>query len=232
MRTISKKTHGVLQLMRDNQGVAMIEFAFVAPLMAMLIVSGIELANYVQAHSRVSEIANTVADNAARVQSGVDESDITQVFAGANIIGSSIDFEDNGRVVLSSLQQNGRTGTSSGQMIEWQRCWGNLTTVAPAYGTQGKGKTTPLCQMEWVRRAIRLHPQMAYQSCLSKFPIDIHHCFCTASLVKRPSVMKAPSPCASRATEQSLMVVAPLSTPAPDRRSGKSHFPTRTIMVS
>ena len=141
MRTISKKTHGVLQLMRDNQGVAMIEFAFVAPLMAMLIVSGIELANYVQAHSRVSEIANTVADNAARVQSGVDESDITQVFAGANIIGSSIDFEDNGRVVLSSLQQNGRTGPSSGQMIEWQRCWGNLTTVAPAYGTQGKGKT-------------------------------------------------------------------------------------------
>ena len=31
------------------------------------------------------------------------------------------------------------TGTNGGQMINWQRCWGDLE-VAPAYGEEGTGR--------------------------------------------------------------------------------------------
>lgn len=126
------------RLMRDMRGLAFVEFAFAAPIFLALILGGLELTNLAIAHLRVSQLAMTVADDAGRVTTGVDEANIYEVFAGAGVIGSSIDFERNGRIVLSSLEDNGQSGTNAGQMIRWQRCWGDLD-VEPAYGRQGTG---------------------------------------------------------------------------------------------
>jgi hypothetical protein len=128
------------RLARDEGGLAFIEFAFAAPVLLLLILGGLELANYALAHLRVNQIAMTVADNAGRVTTGIDEANVHEVFAGAEVIGVPIDFEANGRVVLSSLQPNGQTGANEGQMINWQRCWGDLN-VAPRYGVEGDGRT-------------------------------------------------------------------------------------------
>lgn len=128
------------RLLRDEEGLAFIEFAFAAPILLLLILGGLELANYAVAHLRVNQIAMTVADNAGRVTTGIDEANVYEVFAGAEVIGEPIDFEENGRVVLSSLQHNGRNGGNEGQMINWQRCWGDLDTD-PAYGVEGDGRT-------------------------------------------------------------------------------------------
>lgn len=130
----------VRRLIRDQHGVAFIEFAFAAPMLLTLMLGGVELTNFLLAHMRVNQIAVTVADNAGRIPVAVDEANIYEVFAGARVLGQDITFEDHGRVVLSSLQNNGRTGTTAGQMIHWQRCWGKLA-IAPSYGVQGKGRT-------------------------------------------------------------------------------------------
>ncbi|WFL76642.1 pilus assembly protein [Altererythrobacter arenosus] len=127
------------RLVRDDSGLAFIEFAFIAPIFLVLVLAGLEISNLAIAHLRVSQIAMTVADNAGRVDAGIDEANIHEVFAGAQIVGKSLDFEDHGRVVLSSLEQNGRTGGNRGQMIRWQRCWGALE-VDPAYGVEGDGE--------------------------------------------------------------------------------------------
>lgn len=126
-------------LHRSQDGVAMIEFAFAAPIFVVLVLSGLELTNLAVAQMRVSQMAMTVADNAGRVSTGIDEANVHEVMAGADVIGGSIDFEPNGRIVLSSLQDNEKTDSSKGQTILWQRCWGDLG-VAPAYGAEGKGK--------------------------------------------------------------------------------------------
>lgn len=123
----------------------MLEFAFALPLVLGLGLGGLETANLALAHLRVSQIAMTVADNAGRVQTSIDEADINEVFTGARIIGESIDFEDNGRIVLSSLQHNGLAGADEGQMINWQRCTGDLDPAqhpeaAPAYGVEDDGR--------------------------------------------------------------------------------------------
>ncbi|WP_226633295.1 TadE/TadG family type IV pilus assembly protein [Novosphingobium profundi] len=128
------------ELEADESGVAIIEFALIAPLFLMVLCTGLELANYARAQLRVSEIAMSVADNAGRVMGGIDEANVQEVFAGAASIGESIDFEANGRIVLSSLETNGRSGRNAGQMIRWQRCWGE-GDFDPAYGTQGTGRT-------------------------------------------------------------------------------------------
>lgn len=127
------------RLRRDENGLAFIEFAFAGPIFVVLVLGGLELANLVISHMRVSHMAMTVADNAGRTTSGIDEANIYEVIAGAELIGAPLNFEPNGRVVLSSLEPNGKTGADNGQMIRWQRCWGDLD-IDPAYGEQGDGK--------------------------------------------------------------------------------------------
>ena len=127
------------RLGRDERGVAFVEFAFAAPVLLFLTLGGLELANYALTHLKVNQIAMTVADNAGRVTTGIDEANVYEVFAGARVVGESMGFEENGRIVLSSLQDNGESGGDHGQMINWQRCWGDLD-VDPAYGEQGDGR--------------------------------------------------------------------------------------------
>ena len=127
------------KLRHESRGIAMTEFALSLPILLTLILGGLEVANYALAHLRVSQLAMTVADNAGRVDTTIDESDVYEVFAGASLVGSPIDFRDNGRIVLSSLQHNGYHDWREGQMINWQRCWG-LLEVEPAYGDQGDGR--------------------------------------------------------------------------------------------
>jgi hypothetical protein len=128
------------RLRHDERGVALVEFAVAAPVLLFLILGGLEVVNYALAMLKVNQIAMTVADNAGRVTTGIDEANVYEVFAGAGVIGDSMDFKKHGRIVLSSLQDNEQTGGNHGQMINWQRCWGDLG-VAPSYGTEGTGRT-------------------------------------------------------------------------------------------
>ncbi len=137
---ISNQCSAGLRRLKDaSEGIALTEFALALPVLLTLILGGLETANFALAHLRVSQIAMTAADNAGRVDTAIDEANIYEVFSGAELVGEAIDFELNGRLVLSSLQDNGRTGSTAGQMINWQRCMGRLN-VAPAYGAEGTGR--------------------------------------------------------------------------------------------
>ena len=115
--------------LRDStSGLALTEFAFSLPILLALGLFGLETANFAMAHLRISNIAMMTADNAARVRDSIDEADVIELFTGAKMTGAGIDFAQNGRIVLSSLENNGTT-----QWIRWQRCDGALN-VAPAYG--------------------------------------------------------------------------------------------------
>jgi len=131
--------HFFSELKRDNSGLALIEFAMALPLWLILALGGLEMANLATAHMRVSQIAMTVADNASRVEPTIDESDIYEIFAGAEEMGGPLNFEANGRIVLSSLQHNEQSDEDEGQMINWQRCYGDLAEVS-AYGTEDAGR--------------------------------------------------------------------------------------------
>lgn len=123
----------------DESGMALVEFALSLPVVLMLVLGGLEASNLALTHLRVSQVAVTTADNAARVKVQMDESDVEEIFAGAEVVGKSIDLAAHGRVVLSSIEDNGRPGNGRGQMIRWQRCHGSKNEP-PAYGREGKGK--------------------------------------------------------------------------------------------
>ena len=130
----------IRQIRGSQEGVAFVEFALAFPILVIVASGGVELANLALVHVRLNQIAETAADNAARVRTQIDEVDIGTIFTGVNLVGQPIDFTNNGRVVLSSVQDNGLTGAKHGQWIRWQRCYGSYN-VAPAYGTEGTGQS-------------------------------------------------------------------------------------------
>jgi hypothetical protein len=98
---------------------------------------GIEVANYSIASIRCSQIAMSVADNAARVRDSIDEADINEAMIGAKQMGEGVKFAENGRIILSSLEPN---AAKTGQYIRWQRCYGKKV-VTSLYGAEGKGQS-------------------------------------------------------------------------------------------
>jgi hypothetical protein len=108
---------------------ALTEFALSLPVLMILGMGGLETANFALAHLRVSNIAVLTADNAARIRDSIDEGNVVELMTGAMLTGDSIAFRENGRIILSSLENDGTT-----QWIRWQRCAGALE-VEPRYGT-------------------------------------------------------------------------------------------------
>ena len=129
-----------LPIIEDTSGLALLEFAFTAPVMLLIGLGGMETANLAIAHLQVSQIAMLVADNASRARESIDEADIREIFTGADITGDAIDFSVNARVILSNLEDNGLSGSDKGQWIRWQRCYGGNTSFSSSYGNENDGK--------------------------------------------------------------------------------------------
>jgi len=126
------------RLRPDESAISMVEFGIALPVMVLMGVLGIEVTSMASAHMQVSQLALSVADNASRlgqtdngaVTPTVAESDIDAVMFGAIKQGEALDFENNGKVILSSLERDTATGR---QYIHWQRCAGELERDS-AYG--------------------------------------------------------------------------------------------------
>lgn len=132
-----------LRLVGDRRGVVMIEMAFCIPIMLLLGFGGLEMANLTLAHTRISQIGLSTADNASRIAVGsslslprVREIDINEIFTGAEEQGAGLNLGARGRIILSSLERNG----DDGQWIHWQRCYGKLA-VKSTFGKEGDGAT-------------------------------------------------------------------------------------------
>lgn len=141
--TVSRCIRGVKRLWHDRRGLAMIEFALVAPVVLILGTCGLEMANYAIVRMRLSQITVTVADNISRV--GLDnglsvtqltENDVNDTFGGVAVTGSTMNALEKGRVIISSLETN----SSGGQWIHWQRCKG-VKNVPSDWGVEGTGAT-------------------------------------------------------------------------------------------
>ena len=142
---LHQKAASVRAIGRDTSAVAMVEFAFAAPLVLAMGLFGTETANFTITHMQISQIAMQVADNASRVGESdvlvskrVFENDINGVLVGAEKLGDNYRIYERGRVIISSLQDNDLEGGGKGQTIRWQRCRGALEHVS-SYGVEGVG---------------------------------------------------------------------------------------------
>jgi hypothetical protein len=136
---IRRKAARKLRLLRrDQRGVTLIEFAFTLPILGTMSFYGLEIAYMASVSTQVSQIALSVADNASRLGQtnnsalapSVAEADVDAVMYGAMQQGAPFNFEEKGRIILTSLEVDDATGR---QYIHWQRCSGDLNRES-SYG--------------------------------------------------------------------------------------------------
>lgn len=155
---------GWRSLWTDCSGLALIEFAYIAPLFMGFVASGTELANYAVKKTQVSQVALQVADNAARIGDGdplankqITEAQINDLFTGAGIHAGQLELfgeherdgelRPNGRIILSSLETMANPNPTNRYRIRWQRCRGEFTKFHPQYGEAGKSSGTMMLGM-------------------------------------------------------------------------------------
>lgn len=142
MTLMARLRAGAARFRSDNRAVAMLETAITMPTLIFAGLAGLEVANLMITHTRISGIALTAADNASRMAPSagllaaarVRESDINDVFTGAQLQSGNLDIEENGRVIMSSLETN----ITGGQWIHWQRCFGDKP-YSSSFGAAGDG---------------------------------------------------------------------------------------------
>lgn len=139
--TLSSLARTPRRLARDTSGLALLEFAFSAPLVLMIGLYGIETANQALVNLKISQIALNLADNGSRVglisNANIEqlrEIDLNDVLQAARNQGAGINLTTNGRITMSSLEKD---STGLIQRIHWQRCIGQKsgTNYDSSYGT-------------------------------------------------------------------------------------------------
>lgn len=148
-RALPSRLRHLLSTLRHSQaGISVVEFALCLPMLVTVGMVGIEIAYMATVNMQVSQLALSVADNASRLGQTdnsattptVAETDIDAVMFGAIQQGTSLNFEQNGRIVLSSLEVNEGIDPDDDdddfQYLHWQRCAGDLE-VESSYGEEG-----------------------------------------------------------------------------------------------
>lgn len=132
------------RLVASRAGVAATEFAIVLPFLLGAGLMGLEVANRAIVQMRVSQIASQIADNASRIgdtstlqNRKIYESDLNDLFRGAELQGGGrLGLYEKGRVIISSLEVV--PDTEDQQYIHWQRCLGVKNHIS-SYGLEGDG---------------------------------------------------------------------------------------------
>ena len=68
---------------RSEKGIAAVEFAFIAPVLASMLVGTIEVCNALECKQKVTDVASSVADLVAQT-STTSTTDLSNIFAAAN----------------------------------------------------------------------------------------------------------------------------------------------------
>lgn len=128
------------RLLRDRRGNALMETAFLLPVLLGLGLGGMELTNLAVANMRVGQLASALADNASRIAIDsntplpvVREVDVNELLASTLENGTKLDLINKGRIILSSLEVDPSSGD---QWIHWQRCAGKKLFTS-SYGVEG-----------------------------------------------------------------------------------------------
>ena len=128
----------LLRLAHDTGGLALLETAFIMPILLLLGLTGIELMNYIMVRMRISQVALQIADNAARIGAGsqlqaktINERDINDLLTGADLQAKELDLYGRGRVIVSSLEPMTSPNVTGLYKIAWQRCRGDKTYDSP-----------------------------------------------------------------------------------------------------
>jgi hypothetical protein len=134
------------ELSKGTDGVSIIEFALVLPLILLIGAGGIELTNFVLVNQKIERIASVTANNIARNTVAPSERSFEDTFSGLEEIATPFPFHASGRIILTGVIGTNQNGNVVNK-IAWQRCSGSLSPVESSIGRE------PSDQSRWAEGA-------------------------------------------------------------------------------
>lgn len=122
----------------DRQGIALVEFAAVLPVLVLMLFGGFETTRYILLQLKLDRTATSVADLVSQLE-GVTEGQITDIYEASEDIMSPFEIGTAGRVIISNVYRP----TSSPAVVQWQRASSGGLASTSQLGAQGANATLP-----------------------------------------------------------------------------------------
>ncbi len=120
------------RFIRGSEGVAIVDFALVVPILVLLLLGSMEVGRYVLLNQKLSRVAISSSDLVSRAKHAVT-ADINQVFAAAEYSMRPFDLGVDGIVFITSVSTDDTLPVSP--TISWQMSGGGTGTFTSAVGT-------------------------------------------------------------------------------------------------
>lgn len=124
-------------LARDRRGSILVETAMAVPVLALLLLGGVEITRFVLLNQKLERTSATMADLVSR-SVRVFAADLPDLFTAAGFTFEPFDLAGDGRVIVSSIYKTSGTPPR----IVWQRAYG-AGSGASAFGVQGADAVLP-----------------------------------------------------------------------------------------
>lgn len=127
----------VRRFRRDRRGVLAVELAIAMPVVAGLLLSGIEVSRFVLLNQKIERATATMADlvSQAEILTG---GDLNNYYSAARFVMQPYDLSVKGKVIVSSISAAG----GNPAQINWQRAYG-AGAGSSAYGMEGGNAAFP-----------------------------------------------------------------------------------------
>jgi Flp pilus assembly protein TadG len=130
--------HWIQRFVKDRRGTLAIETAMAIPVLATLVLSGVEVTRYVLLNQKIERASSTMADLVSQAEA-LSEADLVSLFNATGFVVDPFDLAADGRIIVSSIS---RTGTASAH-VNWQRGFGG-GSGSSAFGVEGGNAVLPV----------------------------------------------------------------------------------------
>ena len=126
----------------DRRGALMAEFAAAIPVLALLLMGGVEVSRYALLNQRLDRLATVMGDLVAQQQT-VSQADIDAIFEATRSVAWPFDMTNSGKVIISSISIPPPTPPAPAVVkVTWQRNSGDLA-VSSKFGAENGTPVLP-----------------------------------------------------------------------------------------
>lgn len=110
---------------KDENGIAMLEFAIAAPVLVTLLLGCIDLAVFLAAHQRISRSAYTMSNLMTQMDQGLTERQVNDMMLALDQVSQPFNISDDGVATITAIIGEGVSGAApNAYSVAWQRCYG------------------------------------------------------------------------------------------------------------
>jgi len=128
------------RLCAERRGGVMAEFAAAIPVLALMLMGGVEVSRYALLNQRLDRLATVMGDLVSQEES-VTQADLNAIFAATSSVAWPFDMTNSGNVIISSMSIPPPPAAAVAK-ITWQRHSGNLA-VSSKFGAENATPTLP-----------------------------------------------------------------------------------------